>query len=561
MRHESSRIDAALFQGRDAQCVTRMGTQALRVALFLFPTPISPPPIPVMRTLVFLLRDQLDRSATVLDDLDPAQDAVAMTEADTNRGRYTEHVQQLVLGLSAMRHVRNDLRERGLTVHYQTADADAVAEDAADFLRQQVADHQPERVAITEPGRLGLLDDLQAVCDAAGVPLDVHADNHFLVTHDTFEQWADGRKELTMEYFYREQRRAYDVLLTEDGDPVGGDWNFDDDNRESFGADGPGMTPDPITFDPDAVTQDAIETVRAAFPDAPGSLDSFGWPVTPEQARASLDDFIEHRLPMFGTYQDAMWTGRPFLYHSRLSAALNLKLLDPRTVIEAAEQAYHDGHAPINAVEGFIRQVLGWREFVRGVYFLHGGAYVEKNALDATADIPDFYWTGDTQMRCLSECAGQVAEHAYTHHIPRLMVLGLFGLLYGVDPQQMNAWHEAMYVDAWEWVSAPNMIGMALYADGGIVGSKPYTASGKYIGRMSNYCQHCVYDKGSATGEDACPFTTLYWNFLDRHQDALSGNRRMNFQLANVRRKSDAELDAIADRVDDVRDLVERGEL
>jgi deoxyribodipyrimidine photolyase-related protein len=514
-----------------------------------------------MRTLVLLLRDQLNRSATVLDDLNPETDAVAMTEADTNRGRYAEHVQQLVLGLSAMRHVRNDLRERGLTVHYQTADADDVADDASDFLRQQMADHQPERVAITEPGRLGLLDDLQAVCDAAGVPLDVHADDHFLVTHDTFEQWADGRKELTMEYFYREQRRAYDVLLTEDGDPVGGDWNFDDDNRESFGADGPGMTPDPITFDPGAVTQGAIETVRAAFPDAPGSPDSFGWPVTPEQARRSLADFIEHRLPLFGTYQDAMWTGRSFLYHSRLSAALNLKLLDPRTVIEAAEQAYHDGDAPINAVEGFIRQVLGWREFVRGVYFLHGPEYVEKNALDATADIPDFYWTGDTQMRCLSECAGQVAEHAYTHHIPRLMVLGLFGLLYGVDPQQMNAWHEAMYVDAWEWVSAPNMIGMALYADGGIVGSKPYTASGKYIGRMSNYCQHCVYDKGSATGEDACPFTTLYWNFLDRHQDALSGNRRMNFQLANVRRKSDAELDAIADRVDDVRDLVERGEL
>ncbi len=514
-----------------------------------------------MRTLCLVLRDQLDRSAPVLDDLDPAQDAVAMTEADTNRGRYDEHVQQLVLGLSAMRHFRNDLRERGLTVHYQRADANDMAEDAADFLGQQIAEHAPERVRITEPGRLGLLDDLQAACDAEGVPLDVYADDHFLTTHDTFEQWADGRKELTMEYFYREQRRAYDVLLTDDGDPIGGEWNFDDANRESFGADGPGMTPDPITFAPDAVTQNVIETVPPAFPDAPGSLDRFGWPVTPEQARQSLEDFIEHRLPTFGTYQDAMWTGRPFLYHSRLSAALNLKLLDPRTVVDAAEQAYHDGDAPINAVEGFIRQVLGWREFVRGVYFLHGSEYVEKNALDATADIPDFYWTGDTQMRCLSECAGQVAEHAYTHHIARLMVLGLFGLLYGVDPQQMNAWHEAMYVDAWEWVSAPNMIGMALYADGGIVGSKPYTASGKYIGRMSNYCQHCAYDKGSATGDDACPFTTLYWNFLDRHQDALSGNRRMNFQLANVRRKSDAELEAIADRVDDIRALVEQGEL
>ena len=514
-----------------------------------------------MRTLVLVLRDQLDRTAAVFENLDPSRDAVAMTEADVNRGRFPDHKQRLALGWAAMRHFRDDLRERGWTVHYQPADASDRADDAPEFLRHQIAEHQPERVAVTEPGRFEVLEAIEQVCEEAGVECTVHADDHFLATHDTFEQWADGRKELTLEYFYRERRREYDVLVTDDGDPVGGDWNYDDDNQESFGADGPGMVPDGPTFERDATTEAVLDLVTDQFADAPGALDDFRWPTTPAQAEQALDDFIEHRLPHFGTYQDAMWTGRAFLYHSRLSAALNLKLLDPLDVVERVEQAYYDDHAPLNAVEGFVRQVLGWREFVRGVYWLRGPEYVERNAMNATADLPNFYWTGDTDMKCLEDCVGQVREHAYAHHIPRLMVMGLFGLLYGVDPQQMNEWHESMYIDAWEWVSTPNMVGMALYADGGVVGSKPYTASGKYINRMSNYCSHCRYDPDQATGEDACPFTSLYWNFLDRHQEQLSGNRRMNFQLANVRRKDDEELQAIAERVDEVRTMAGAGKL
>jgi len=514
-----------------------------------------------MRTLAFVLRDQLDRNASLLGALDPATEAVAMTEADVNRDRYPEHKQRLALSLAAMRHFRDDLRDQGVTIHYERADADGRSDGPADFLRRQIDAHQPERVRVTEPGRYALRERLSETCEEAGVAFDVVSDDHFLCPPDRFDAWAEGRSELTMEYFYREQRRAYNVLLTDDGDPVGGEWNYDDDNQESFGADGPGMTPPPPSHAPDDVLQNAIETVQRAFPDAPGSLDDFGWPTTPDQARKALADFVEHRLPHFGTYQDAMWTGRPFLYHSRLSAALNLKLLDPMTAIRAAEEAYYDDHAPLNAVEGFIRQILGWREFVRGVYWRYAPDYVERNALDATEDLPDFYWTGDTDMRCLSECVGQAREHAYTHHIPRLMVIGLFGLLYGIDPQQMNEWHEAMYIDAWEWVSTPNMVGMALYADGGVVGSKPYTASGKYINRMSNYCSHCRYDPDRATGEDACPFTSLYWNFLTRHQEQLSGNRRMNFQLANVRRKSDEELQSIAERVEEVRTMADAGTL
>jgi deoxyribodipyrimidine photolyase-related protein len=506
-----------------------------------------------MRQLILVLRDQLNRDAAVFDEADSDRDAVAMTEADVQRGRFPEHKQRLALGWAAMRHLRDDLRARGWAVHYEPADVPDRTDGTPDFLRQQLEVHQPERVLVTEPGRYELLDALEAVCDDVGVPLTVHADDHFLVTHQAFADWAEGRTSLTLEYFYREQRRAYDVLLTDDREPVGGEWNFDDENQESFGADGPGLVPDGPSFERDATTERVLELIRTQWDDAPGSLDNFRWPVTPAQAEAALDDFIEHRLPTFGTYQDAMWTGRPFLYHSRLSAALNLKLLNPLTVVQRAEQAYREGHAPLNAVEGFVRQVLGWREFVRGVYWRHAPDYVEANALDATADLPDFYWTGDTDMTCMSECVGQVVEHGYTHHIPRLMVIGLFGLLYGVDPQQMNAWHEAMYVDAWEWVSSPNMIGMALYADGGVVGTKPYTASGNYIDRMSNYCDHCRYDPGAATGEDACPFTTLYWDFLDRHEERLSDNHRMNFQLANLRRKDGDTLDAIADRAAELR--------
>jgi len=510
-----------------------------------------------MRTLILVLSDQLDRTAEVLETADPARDAVCMTESDVDRGPSPKHKQRQALCLAAMRHFRDDLRAREWPVHYQTLDEPDRAVGTPDFLRRQIAEHRPDRVAVTEPGRYGLLRSLEDVCVERNVPLNVHPDTHFLVTHDAFEEWAEGRKELTLEYFYREQRRAYDILLTDDGKPVGGAWNFDDENRAAFGADGPGMIPREPAFSRDETTKAVLDLVRHQRADAPGTLDDFIWPVTPEQAETALSAFIDHRLPRFGTYQDAMWTGHPFLYHSRLAAALNVKLLDPHAVIARVEAAYDAGEAPINAVEGFIRQVLGWREFVRGVYWLRMPDYAEQNKLEASADLPDFYWTGETQMRCLREAIGQVLDHGYTHHISRLMVIGLFALLYGVDPRALNDWHEAMYVDAWEWVSVPNVLGMALYADGGIVGTKPYAASGAYIDRMSNFCEHCRYNPGEATGDDACPITSLYWHFLDRHQDQLASNRRMNFQLANVRRKTDEQREAIARRVEALRARIE----
>jgi deoxyribodipyrimidine photolyase-related protein len=351
-----------------------------------------------------------------------------------------------------------------------------------------------------------------------------------------------------MEYFYREMRRRHGVLLEPDGGPVGGEWNYDAENRGSFGREGPQAVglPAPLAFPPDAITRDAIREVTGRFRDHPGSLEYFDWPVSREAALRALGDFVQHRLPRFGEFQDAMWTGEPWLFHARISAALNLKLLDPREVVAAAEAAWRGGQVPLAAAEGFIRQVLGWREYVRGVYWLHMPGYLDRNALDARAPLPRFYWTGDTEMACLREAIGQTLRLGYAHHIQRLMVTGLFALLLGVDPREVHRWYLAVYVDAVEWVELPNTLGMSQYADGGVMASKPYVASGKYIQRMSNHCAGCRYDPAVSTGARACPFTTLYWDFLMRHEAALSANPRMVMQLRNLARLAPAARDAIA---------------
>lgn len=293
--------------------------------------------------------------------------------------------------------------------------------------------------------------------------------------------------------------------------------------------------------------------VNTRFSDHPGTLDAFDWPVTREQSLAALDDFIANRLPRFGEHQDAMWSGQPWLFHAHVSAALNLKLLDPREVIAAAEQAWRSGRAPLPAVEGFIRQILGWREYVRGLYWRGMPDYLTANALNARQPLPAFYWTGDTAMNCLAESIGQTLRHGYAHHIQRLMVTGLYALLLGVEPQAVHRWYLAVYVDAVEWVELPNTMGMALYADGGVMASKPYVATGKYIDRMSNYCKGCRFDPAKSTGDDACPFTTLYWSFLLRHQQRLAKNTRMALQLKNLARLDADTRAAIETRAESIR--------
>ena len=498
-----------------------------------------------VRHLVIVLGDQLDAESSALQDFDPAQDVVWMAEVAEESTHVWSSKQRIAVFLSAMRHFASALRARGLPLRYTQLDEVGNAGTLALELDAAITQLQPAALVVTAPGDWRVLQSLRAVAAQHGLALDLRDDTHFFSTVREFAAHAQGRKQLRLEYWYRELRHKHAILM--DGkEPVGGQWNFDADNRESFGKAGPQDVPAPTRFEPDATTQEVMALVNTQFASHPGSLQSFGWPVTRAQALVALNTFIEQRLPLFGQYEDAMWAGEAWLYHSHLSCALNLKLLNPREVVHAAEAAYRVGHAPLAAAEGFIRQILGWREFVRGIYWLHMPEYLTRNALNAQAELPAWYWTGNTDMACLKDAIGQTLEHGYAHHIQRLMVTGLYALLLGVKPQAVHSWYLSVYVDAVEWVELPNTLGMGQFGDGGLMASKPYVASGKYIQRMSNHCKGCRYDPALSTGATACPFTTLYWDFLMRHEVLLKKNPRMAMQLKNLARLDAPAREAIS---------------
>jgi len=488
-----------------------------------------------LRHLVLVLGDQLDAEASALADFDPTQDALWMAEVRDESTHVPSSRQRIVLFLSAMRHFAEAQRARGRKVLYTALDDPDNTHSLDGELLRTLRQQRPQRLVMTAPGDWRVLKSLQAAAQQAELPLEVRDDTHFLTTVRDFAAHAKQRKQLRLEYFYREMRQRTGLLMAE-GKPVGGQWNFDADNRSAFPAAGPGAIPPPTRFASDRITQDVMHLVGQAFPDHIGSLDEFGWPVTREQALQVLQDFIVQRLPQFGRYQDAMWSGEAWLYHAHLSCALNLKLLNPLEVARGAEQAYQTGHAPLEAVEGFIRQVIGWREYVRGIYWTQMPGYLEGNALQAQHPLPALYWSGETDMACMRDALHHTLTHGYSHHIQRLMVTGLYALLLGVKPQAVHAWYLSVYVDAVEWVELPNTLGMSQYADGGLMASKPYVASGKYIQRMSNHCASCPYRPDERVGPKACPFTTLYWDFLLRHEADLARNPRMTMQLRNAQR-------------------------
>jgi len=509
------------------------------------------PPAPPLRRLVVVLGDQLDPGSAALDGFDAGRDALWMAEVDEESTHVPSHKARTALFLAAMRHYRDAQRAAGRRVLYRLLgehDAPGLGEALAEDLRH----HRPEEVRLVRPGdwRVGQL--LQAAAREAGCPFEVLEDRHFLCTLPGFERWAAGRRELRLEHFYRWMRRQTGLLMEGD-EPAGGAWNFDQANRGSFGPEGPVDLPAPKRFPPDPLTQEVLAQVGERFAGHPGSLGHFDWPVTREAALEALDDFIRHRLASFGRWQDAMWSGQPWLYHSRLSAALNLKLLDPREVCAAAERAWREGHAPIESVEGFIRQVLGWREFVRGLYWHHMPGWHDRNALDAHQPLPGFYWSGATDMACLADAITQTLEYGYAHHIQRLMVTGLFALMLGVEPRQVHEWYLAVYVDAIEWVELPNTLGMSQFADGGWVGSKPYVATGKYLQRMGNHCRDCRYAPERSHGPDACPFTVLYWDFLQRHEDRFRDHPRMALQVRNLARLDESTRARIRESAGEIR--------
>lgn len=496
-----------------------------------------------MGVLRFLMADQLTRQVSSLAGLAPG-DVVLMVEVAGEATAVRHHKQKIAFLFSAMRHFATALGADGVTVDYVRLDDPANTQTFAGEVTRAVARHGPEAVIVTEPGEWRVLEDLHTLRETLAVPLHIREDDRFLCSRETFERWARGRKSFRMEFFYRDMRRQTGFLMEGDA-PAGGAWNFDADNRKRLP---PGLVPPArAVHPPDAITREVIDLVARRFCDHFGDLAPFRWAVTREGALAELDDFIARSLPLFGDYQDAMRAGEPFLYHAVLSPYLNCGLLTAREVCERAEAAWRAGQAPLNAVEGFIRQVLGWREFVRGLYWHAMPDYAATNHLDAHRPLPRFFWTGATDMACLSDAIGTTRRHAYAHHIQRLMVIGNFALLAGLSPAAVQEWFLIVYADAYEWVELPNVQGMVLHADGGQMASKPYAASGAYINRMSDHCGTCRYRVSEATGPDACPFNSLYWHFLMVHEAKLSGNPRMAMPYRTLDRMDPERRLALAD--------------
>ena len=503
------------------------------------------------RHLILILGDQLDADSAAFDGFDPDQDVVLMVEALEESTHVWSHKIRTALFLSAMRHFAQELRQRHWRVDYRSLEVQGDPTLGSGVLAA-LAEHRPQRLIGVEPGdwrvRGQLEEAIKSIAHyqtttgekAVKLLFEWREDRHFLCSQRQFRQWAGQSSNLRMEFFYRTMRRQYKVLM-DGAQPIGGQWNYDVENRKGFGKSGPQNKPKLLVFAPDRITQNVIAVVEQHFADHPGALASFNWPVTREQALAALQDFIEHRLPWFGVHQDAMWTELNFGWHALLSSSLNLKLLHPLEVIQAAENAFHARGLELSSVEGFIRQVLGWREFIRGIYFLDMPGLKTANHYGHTNRLPAWYWNGQTKMNCMRQCIQQTLEHAYSHHIQRLMLTGVFGLTAQISPQQLCDWYLAVYVDAVEWAELPNTAGMALFANGGRFTSKPYVASGAYVKRMSNYCQGCSYQPEARVGPAACPLTLLYWYFLDQHETEFVKHPRMALMVKNLQRMAPEE--------------------
>jgi deoxyribodipyrimidine photolyase-related protein len=495
------------------------------------------------KTLRFVLGDQLSLNLTALAHADQENDIIFMAEVGEETTYAPHHKKKIAFVLAAMRAFAQGLRDQGFKVDYVQLDDPANTNSFDGELERALKRHNPEQIVMTQASEWRVLEIQRAWCERFDVQTQLLPDERFICSLPEFRAWAEGRKTFLMEHFYREMRRKTGLLM--DGDePVCGRWNFDAENRKP-------AKPDlfmqaPPSFAPSKITQGVLWLVQERFSDNIGHLEPFWFATTQQDAEVACAHFMSHCLPRFGETQDAMLTGQPFLNHAVLSLYINIGLLDPLEVCRKAEAEWRAGRAPIEAVEGFIRQILGWREYVRGIYWLNMPGYTQLNHLDAQRPLPSFYWTGQTRMACMAAAIGQTLEEGYAHHIQRLMVTGNFALLAGLDPHEVHLWYLGVYVDAYEWVEAPNTIGMALYADAGIMATKPYAASGAYINRMSDYCSSCAYDPKLKTGPRACPFNTLYWDFVGRNEASLGRNPRMGPVFATWRKMDEARKQEIA---------------
>ncbi len=511
-----------------------------------------------VQTLRFILGDQLNRCISSLEGVDLKNDVIFMCEVLEETQYVKHHKKKIALIFSAMRHFARELQEEGFQVDYIRLDSPGNSGSFSSELERAIKRHQPSSIKVTMPGEYRVLQLLQSTLKSSGANFSIEEDSRFLTTPDFFKHWAQGRKEWRMEYFYREVRKKHHILM-EANAPVGGKWNYDAQNRNSLPEEI--RIPAATRFEPDELTQEVLDLVAARFADHFGELEPFSMAATRQQALKVLDEFIKNRLSSFGDYQDAMRQGEPWLFHSHISFYLNCGLLLPMEVVRAAEEAYYQAQAPLHCVEGFIRQIVGWREYVMGFYWMVMPDYSTQNFFQAKRSLPGLYWTANTKMNCMAQCVKETQQNAYAHHIQRLMVLGNFALLAGISPKEVNEWYLLVYADAYEWVELPNVSGMVLFADGGVLASKPYIAGGNYIRKMSNYCDSCRYDVNKKNGEQACPFNYLYWNFLSQHEQKLSNNPRLRMPYASLRKMSDDKRKLIATDASRFFKALESGEV
>lgn len=497
-----------------------------------------------MSTLRLISGDQLSPAISSLEGCDASKDIILMCEVWDEAIYVKHHKKKIAFIFSAMRHFAEELKQSGYNIKFTKLDDNNNADSFRGEIERALKQHNIDCIAVTHPGEYRVLADMQTWESDFGVPVEIKPDDRFLCTPEEFADWAKDRKQLRMEYFYRDMRRKYSILM-EGNDPIGGHWNYDAENRKPP-KDGLKI-PRPYSNDIDDITREVMSLVEHRFPDHFGDLEPFYFAVTRDQALNALQLFVEKRLCHFGDYQDAMIEGEPWMYHSHISFYLNCGLLLPLECVKAAEKAYRQGKAALNNVEGFIRQIIGWREYVRGIYWLKMPEYAEENFFETERNLPDFYWTANTKMNCLRQCVLETQENAYAHHIQRLMVLGNFALLAGIDPKQVNEWFLIVYADAYEWVELPNVSGMILFADGGYLASKPYAAGGSYINKMSDYCKHCSYKVTKKNGADACPFNYLYWDFLARNRNKLQSNHRIGMMYKTYDRMDEDKKQAISD--------------
>lgn len=493
-----------------------------------------------MDRLCIIFWDQLSLDLSSLKVIDKKNDTILMFELKEQCTYVKHHKKKLVFLLSAMRHFAKELIKKGYKLNYVKLDDPNNTQTLAGEVKRIAKKIKVKKIITTLPGDYYLYQSLLKL--KSTFDIEIFEDDRFLSSRQEFSEWAKNKKSLRMEFFYREMRKKYQILVQNDL-PEGGKWNYDSENR--------GFPKNKLTIPPhyksstDKITKDVIKLVEKNFPEHFGDIEPFYFAVTRSSALQALELFIQERLPVFGNYQDVMIQGQPWLFHSHISMYINAGLLSPLECIKAAEDEFYNNNVPLNSAEGFIRQILGWREFVRGIYWLKMPAYKSENYLKAKRKLPAFYWTANTEMNCVKQCITETKENAYAHHIQRLMVLGNFALLAGINPNAVNEWYLIVYADAHEWVELPNVTGMILFADGGYLASKPYAASGAYIHKMSNYCENCSYNVKLKKGADACPFNYLYWNFLLEHKNLLKKNHRLAMIYASLSRMSQAKIKQI----------------